>query len=363
MRPALLSLSLGLLAAGCGSDSSSPPPVAGPPASITKSAGDNQTGDPGAAVAINPSVTVTDANSVPVPGVVVTFSIGDGSGTLNGGSPVTNSAGVATIGGWTLGPLPGAPNTLFANVGTLTAATFTAMANGQNPCDFANATAYTFGSTVNGTLATSDCPSPDGSYVDIYKVTIPTSGGYTFSQSATWDTYVLLADSTGRVVAENDDIDASTTNSAVKALIPAGNYFLIANSFDTRVTGDYTLSSASVSPSIENCEDPFVVRSVATAQTLSTTDCLNNGFYSDDSFVFLSAGQTVTVSMSSTDFDAYIEIYSRNGLVASNDDKDATTTDAQVSFTATASDYYLIAPTTKLSGTPGATGAYTLVIQ
>jgi hypothetical protein len=361
MRPALLSLSLGLLLA-CGSDSSAPP-VPGPPASITKAAGDNQTANAGAAVTVNPSVKVVDSVGVPVPGVVVTFSIGDGSGTLNGGSPTTNSAGVATIGGWTLGPLPGAPNTLLANVASLSPATFTAIANGTNPCAFVNATAYTFGSTMTGTLSTSDCPSSDASYVDIYKVTVPTSGGYSFSQSATWDTYFLLTDTNGQVVAENDDIDSTTTNSAVKTLLPAGDYFMIANSFLSRVTGDYTLSSAQVSSSIDNCEQTFVVRPITTAQTLTTTDCVNSGFYSDDSFIFLAAGQSVTVSMSSTAFDAYIEIYSRNGLVASNDDKDTTTTDAQVTYTATTGDYYLISPTTKLSGTPGATGAYTLVIQ
>lgn len=362
MRPALLSISLGLLAVGCGSDSSSPR-VAGPPASITVAAGDNQTADAGTVLPVNPSVKVVDTAGIPVPGVVVTFSIGDGSGTLNNGAPITNSAGVATVGGWTLGPLPGGSNTLLASVGSLPPATFTATANGVNPCNFVNATAYTFGSTVNGTLATSDCPSTDASYVDIYKVNIPADGAYAFSQSATWDTYFLLADSTGQVIAENDDADSTTTNSAVKMLIPAGNYFLIANSFLSRITGDYTLSSAQVSPSIENCEETFVAAPITTAQTLSTTDCLNNGFYSDDNFIWLNSGQSVTVSVSSTSFDAYVEIYSRNGLVASNDDRDSTTTDAQVTFKATTADYYLIAPTTKLTGTPGATGAYTLVIQ
>ncbi|MGH7603680.1 MAG: hypothetical protein ACRENK_06735 [Gemmatimonadaceae bacterium] len=362
MRPALLSVSLGLLAAACGSDSSSPP-VAGPPASISKAEGDNQTADPGAILPIKPSVKVVDSVGVPVAGAVVTFSIGDGSGTLNGGAPVTNSAGVATIGGWTLGPIPGAPNTLLASVGSLAPTTFTATATGVNPCDFANAAAYTLGTTANGTLSTSDCPSQDASYVDLYKMTVPTSGAYSFSQSATWDTYLLLAVSTGQIVAENDDVDQTTTNSVIKVLLPAGNYFLVANSFLSRVTGDYGLSSAQVSESMENCEDTFIVRPMTTSQTLSTTDCLNNGFYSDDNFIWLSAGDAVTVTVSSTVFDAYIEIYSRNGLVASNDDRDTTTTDAQVTYTATTGAYYLIAPTTKLSGTPGTTGAYTLVIQ
>jgi len=74
----------------------------------------------GTAVAIPPSVKVTDGVN-PVQGVVVTFAITSGGGSISGPASVaTDAAGIATVGGWTLGPTPGTSNTLHATSGTLT---------------------------------------------------------------------------------------------------------------------------------------------------------------------------------------------------------------------------------------------------
>lgn len=101
--------------------------TSGPPASITKTAGDNQTGNVGAVVAVAPSVTVKDAGGALVIGATVTFAVASGGGTTTGASALTNTQGVATVGSWTLGATAGA-NTLTATVGTLAAVTFTATA-------------------------------------------------------------------------------------------------------------------------------------------------------------------------------------------------------------------------------------------
>lgn len=50
-----------------------------------------------------PSVRITDAENRPVPGVTVTFTVVSGGGTIEGGTQVTNSFGVATVGRWILG--------------------------------------------------------------------------------------------------------------------------------------------------------------------------------------------------------------------------------------------------------------------
>jgi hypothetical protein len=363
LRPVVFFAAVAALTACGGSDASGPPPVvAGPPATMTKTAGDNQTADPGQAVAIKPTVVVTDAQGLPVPGIVVTFSLGDGSGTINGAAPVTNAQGVASLGTWTLGTLPGSPNTVTASVGTLPTATFTATTTGTNPCTVL--IAYPFGTTINGAFTNADCPSTDGSVFDFYSTTIPAAGAYTFSESSTAiDPYLFLEAANGDVVAENDDVSDVDTNAGMKVLIPAGSYVVAANTFDPKTYGPYSISSAAAVEAINNCELVFVTHGVTTSQNLATTDCLINGFYSDDVYMFLDVGQSVTATMNSTGFDAYLEIWSFDGIVASNDDVSATSTNAQVSFTAIKAAYYLIAPTTKLSGTPGITGAYTLTIQ
>src|SRR4051812_23196323 len=101
LRSALIAVSVGLVTA-CGGSDSTPPIPPGPPASLTKT-GDNQTADPGAAVAIAPSVKVVDSAGRPVPGASVVFSVGDGVGTVAGGTQTTSSTGVATVGSWKLG--------------------------------------------------------------------------------------------------------------------------------------------------------------------------------------------------------------------------------------------------------------------
>ena len=69
----------------------------------------------------------------------------------------------------------------------------------------------------------------------------------------------------------------------------------------------------------------------------------------------------MTVAMSSTVVDSYLEIVSLDGVrLASNDNKDATSKDAQLTYTATQSTYFAIFART---GVSGQTGSYTLSIQ
>lgn len=75
--------------------------------SIEIYAGDNQTGQPGFSVPIDPAVRVTDDFGLPVSGETVTFSIESGGGLISGSTPTSNSQGVATIGSWALGTQPG----------------------------------------------------------------------------------------------------------------------------------------------------------------------------------------------------------------------------------------------------------------
>lgn len=88
--------------------------VLGPAALLTIVAGTPQTATVGAATAIAPSAKLTDAFGNPVAGVVVTFAPASGGGVVTGGAATTNTQGIATVGTWTLGLLPGA-NTLTAS--------------------------------------------------------------------------------------------------------------------------------------------------------------------------------------------------------------------------------------------------------
>lgn len=337
----------------CGDSSG---PGASAAASVSANSSTTLTGVPGAPVDEPPSVIVRDANGNPVAGVAVTFAVTAGGGSVTGNHPTSDASGVATVGSWTLGSSAGT-NTLVASANGHSV-TFTA--NGSDPC--ANFPAHAVGSTTNGQLSGSDCFFADGSFVDFYLVTIPAAGTYIFNQSSgSFDTYLLLFTASARRIAENND-NTTNTNSQIKAILPAGDYVVAANSNPPNVTGPYALTSSASTAEITNCEDVFAGPGITTSQSLSSSDCTVNGVFSDDFIVFLQSGQTITVSMTSSAIDSYLEITAAGGttILGQNDNADGTTQNAQLTFTAGPTSYYFVKAR---SAAAGATGAYTLVIQ
>ena len=90
--------------------------VHGLAAALAPDAGDGQSATVGQAVAINPSVKVTDGFGDPVAQVPVTFAVESGpgaNGSATGLDQITDAQGIATVGGWTLSQTAGV-NTLSA---------------------------------------------------------------------------------------------------------------------------------------------------------------------------------------------------------------------------------------------------------
>jgi len=108
-------LATALSVAACGGDNGGD--NGNQPTSIAISAGNTQAVRYGTPVAIAPSVVVTNASG-PMAGVTVTFTVTAGGGSVTGATTATDAQGIATVGGWTLGPAPGA-NTLRASAGSI----------------------------------------------------------------------------------------------------------------------------------------------------------------------------------------------------------------------------------------------------
>ncbi|MBR9990729.1 MAG: hypothetical protein KFH98_13295 [Gemmatimonadetes bacterium] len=100
------------ITAGCNNDTSFNPQD---PASVTVSGNLPATSTTGATV--SPAVVVRDASGRPLAGVVVTFQITQGGGTIDRTTASTNGNGVASV-SWTLGADP-VVNTLIASVPAL----------------------------------------------------------------------------------------------------------------------------------------------------------------------------------------------------------------------------------------------------
>ena len=100
--------------------------LAGAPAILTKVAGDLQTVLQGGIVSVRPSVKLTDLFGNALAGRQVVFGPTLGGGVVVGGTQTTDAAGVATVGNWVVGDVPGT-NTLPTNAGSITV-TFSATA-------------------------------------------------------------------------------------------------------------------------------------------------------------------------------------------------------------------------------------------
>ena len=135
------------------------------------------------------------------------------------------------------------------------------------PCSTVLAPALTVGQTVNGALATTDCKLTDNTFADGYGLLVPTATNVQIDMTASFDTYLVLLELVNGVLTQrafNDDLDPDDTtdpndpidtNSRIAfALQPNAQYFVLANSFDPNITGNYQLKVAAVasaaSPSV-----------------------------------------------------------------------------------------------------------------
>ncbi|HVT41216.1 MAG TPA: hypothetical protein VHE78_19425 [Gemmatimonadaceae bacterium] len=170
--------------------------TAGPPKTLTKQAGDNLSAAPGTAVATAPAVKVVDQFNNPVSGVVVTFAVATGGGTLTGATPSTGANGVATVGSWTLGATAGS-NTITATAAgagiTGNPATFTATGIGA---DF-NPTSNT---TIGGTVNFSSVTIPTGVTVTVSSdLVLTTTGAVTIAGTLSGDCKIVSITATARL--------------------------------------------------------------------------------------------------------------------------------------------------------------------
>ena len=100
----------------------------GPPASVTIYSGDGQTGNHGSQLPDPLCVLVKDAHGNVIPGVVASYSVVTGGGTMaSPTAPFTDSFGIATSGLWSLGSLVG-QQTVVASVAGAGSVTFKATA-------------------------------------------------------------------------------------------------------------------------------------------------------------------------------------------------------------------------------------------
>lgn len=109
-------------------------------------------------------------------------------------------------------------------------------------------TAYQIGSTVSGTLTTSDCRLRIGNqvgdeFVKYYAFNLGSSRSVTIDMTSNEvDAFLILFNRAGDVVAFDDDGGVGL-NARIVTSLSAGNYVIAATTFWDDETGSFTLSS------------------------------------------------------------------------------------------------------------------------
>lgn len=145
---ALLLASFATLVACSGGDSPVAPDTALTLATSTTEISSNVS----ALVGAVPSVTVRNSRGEGVSGVLVHWAVLSGAGRVDNDTVRTNGSGVASVGGWTLGPLAGSQQ-LQATVTGMTPVVFTATALATAPTRLVNATTATTSAVVGAAVS------------------------------------------------------------------------------------------------------------------------------------------------------------------------------------------------------------------
>ena len=195
-------------------------------------------------VSISPAVTtVPNGGTTPLSAVVR-----DQAGAVVTGkvpSWTTSNASIATVSpvGLVTGIAAGGPVTITATVdGKSGTASITVT---SSPCDAS--TPISIGQTLSGALAATDCALQDGSYMDLYQVSVTTTGRLQFDvTSSVFDAYLILflRNTDGTITAVGaDDNSAGGTNPRITRDVVAGETYLIgANSLLANMTGAYQVT-------------------------------------------------------------------------------------------------------------------------
>jgi hypothetical protein len=286
--------------------------TAGPAAQILKYLGDGQVGSPGLPLTLAPTVRVSDKYDNAVAGMLVRFIVETDGARVTRSEATTDSNGLASAGTWTLG-VSGVQE-LSVQVQQLASVKFNAVAipNFLAACNAIGELLENV--TLNSQLTGDNCRDEQGRRYQVAPVTAGQDGvPLEFNLTSTdFDTRLMLVDSLGDVVAINDNLSGSTTNSGFQAYLPAKGSRLVAAAAKPEGAGRYQLSYADPKPDYTGCHPTFVYRGFSRVQSLSQYLC--NGSQYDQFLIMSTAGRSLTVEVLDLDYSNwYVTLVAPNG--------------------------------------------------
>lgn len=215
--------------------------------------------------------------------------------------------------------------------------------------------------SVGGSLSDGDCNSPrrSGGKADLYTFNGTAGQRVTISlNSANFDAYLFLVGPGGNVLREDDDSGGNRNSRISDFTLPSsGVYTVEATAYYSYGRGSYSISVATSSGS-GGCASSPIAANASVGGSLSDGDC-NSTRRADrkaDLYTFSgSAGQRVTITMSSSSFDTYLILARTGGESLREDDDGGGGTNSRIAdFTLPSTGSYTIEATAYASGGRGA---------
>jgi hypothetical protein len=227
---------------------------------------------------------------------------------------------------------------------------------------------FTLGQTVSSSLESSDPKEQDGTFYEPWRFTGRAGQIVTITmKSSAFDSYMVLEGPGRSFWASNDDGGGGTDAKLMVTLPEDGEYVVKANSLREGGTGAYTLeiTSRGVETSTSQMPAAATLRGISAGQTVSGT--LSSGSrmaadstYYDEYRYEGHRGESVTITLKSAAFDAWLVVYQPNGHFYISDDDSGGGHDGKVTFSFPADGTYVVRANTL---TKRETGAYTLQMQ
>ena len=214
------------------------------------------------------------------------------------------------------------------------------VAQNQSPINFSEQDAEKIelnGPEIKGSLSQGDGILPvDNSFYDIYSFEGRAGQRITIEMSSQdIDPYLILLNSDGSELAQDDDGGGEKNAKIVVTLPEDGTYTFLANSYEAGESGDYRLK---LSTSLSRLTPRLRSNRLLLNQegTLDSSDAVlpSDGSRYDEYTFEGEAGQSVTIKLESTDFDPYVALFGPNGrLVAENDNASPSEQNSAITIT------------------------------
>ncbi len=216
-----------------------------------------------------------------------------------------------------------------------------------------------------GSLAADDATLGSGEYMDVYEIEgRPGQQLIADLRSDDFDTFLILQAPSGETV-ENDDADSISRSLIDTQLTELGTYRVVVTSYAVGGTGDYTLDLRHSAGSPQDAAASRDIVSLSLGENasgeLSGQDVTSDTGSFEDAYAFTAeAGESLRISLRSSEFDTFLRLITPSGETIENDDFDSSLSESAIEIALPESGRYRVVATSYSAATEG---SYTLSID